>query len=273
MSEKRVVFEIGGKQIELALPPPGRSSATTSVFLLGLPKAGSTLLNRLMRPITGSAGLSWFAVQEVLRGLGVKPVDFPAVINDLYAPQGYAFGGYRSLPGALSVPDFASGRAVLLVRDPRDMLTSLYYSIAVSHAPPGSAVGKDMQKEFDRRREETVRSSIDSFVIENMATTLGQFGQIKRKLQGISHKVYRYEDVIFSKQTWVADMLEYLKIDVPAEVVARVVAENDVRPAEENAGQHIRRVAPGDHQAKLLPETIERLNEGFATVFREFNYT
>ncbi|MBA3812152.1 MAG: hypothetical protein H0X27_11035, partial [Caulobacteraceae bacterium] len=138
--DRKIAFEVGGHRCALAIPPPGDPGVGT-VFLLGLPKAGSTLLARLMTPVVRSAGLTYVAVQDALHGLGVPPGDYPAEVNRAFQPNGYAFGGFRSLPGALALPPYACDRTVLLVRDPRDMLTSLYFSLALSHAPPGGGAG------------------------------------------------------------------------------------------------------------------------------------
>jgi hypothetical protein len=72
-----LALEVSGEAFRLELPP-STGEDVASVFLAGLPKAGSTLLNRLMRPIPEAAGLAFYALPEELRSLGVRPADFPA---------------------------------------------------------------------------------------------------------------------------------------------------------------------------------------------------
>ena len=118
-----------------------------SIFIVGLVKSGSTLLNRIMRPITAAAGLTYRSPADEMfkRGLNFKKstVDFE--------PFGYAYGGFRDLPWPL--PDYAGGRTVVLVRDPRDALTSFYFSMAYSHVPPGTADSPDLLRAFEVRRD------------------------------------------------------------------------------------------------------------------------
>ena len=205
--------------------------------------------------------------------MGVPPLDTPREVNLAFQPAGYAFGGFRSLPGAFRLPMFAANRTILLVRDPRDMLTSLYFSLASSHAPPGEAVGSELATRFFEQREAVNRQGIDAFALENADAVIGQFRSVKRKLRDIAHRRYRYEDIIFDKLAWARDMLDYLKLDVDPAVVERAVEANDVRPDIEDPAQHIRKVAPGDHVDKLAPETIAELNEKFARILRRYDYT
>lgn len=266
-----IVFEVNGQRCAFAMEAPGDESIA-SVFLLGLPKAGSTLLNRIMSPLSQAAGLSFVAVQEVLRGIGVRPLDFPAEVNQVFRPSGYAFGGFRSLPGAMTLPPYAADRTVLLIRDPRDMLTSLYFSLAVSHTPPGGGAGGALAASFEERREQANRVEIDQFVLANARIVAGQYRQIEQKLVDIPHKLYRYEDVIFDKLAWTLDMLTYLGLPMRRPMVERVVAKNDLRPRTEDVARHVRKVAPGDHVEKLKPETIAELNGKLKPVLDKFGY-
>ena len=268
---RRIAFTVHGEACAITVPPPG-DLAIPSLFLVSLPKAGSTLLNRLMRPIAAAAGLAFVGLQEALHQSGVGPKDTPAAVNDAFAPFGYAFGGFRSLPGAFELPPYASGRTALLVRDPRDMLTSLYFSLAYSHRPPGTGAGGLLAAAFAEQRREVSASDIDSFVLDNVETVLGQFRRVRRKLARLAHRTWRYEDGVFDKLGWARSLVDYFGLPVEEGVVAAAAAENDVRPAVEDVTEHIRQVSPGDHRNKLAPATIGRLNAELAPVLEAFDY-
>jgi len=55
-------------------------------------------------------------------------------------------------------------------------------------------------------------------------------------------------------------------------IIAKVAADNDVRPATEEVGKHIRKGAPGDHREKLKPETIDALNAQFRDIGQRYGY-
>jgi hypothetical protein len=267
-----IVFTVKGHRCAFTMEAPG-DQTIPSVFLVGLPKAGSTLLTHLMKPLVQAAGLAFVSAPDVLRRLGVAPKDFPAEINQVFQPQGYAFGGFRSLPGALALPAFAADRTVLLIRDPRDMLTSLYFSVAHSQHPPGPGIGGALAATFEAKRREANDMDIDDFVLSRARGVVVQYGKVERKLRRIPHKLYRYEDVIFDKLGWANDMMAYLDLSPPPGVLKQVVTRNDVRPDVEDMTRHVRKVTPGDHIEKLKPETITELNGQLGPLLQKYGYT
>lgn len=256
---------------EIEIPEAGGDGQ--SVFLLGLPKAGSTLLNRVMRPLCERGGLAPFSLHNEMRGLGVAIQDMPDTVGEIYSATGYAYMGYRGLQSQDQLPAFASGRTVYLVRDPRDMVVSKYFSEAYSHRPPGSVADDKMVKKFEERRQQLQDMDLDDYVLEAGHNTLKAFEATQAELANIEHRVWRYEDIVFDKLDWVQQMLDYLDLKVPAPMVERVVERNDIRPDAEQTDAHVRRVTPGDHRNKLRPKTIEKLNELFAPILERFNYS
>ncbi|MEP6967906.1 MAG: hypothetical protein ABI906_07480 [Pseudomonadota bacterium] len=235
-----------------------------SIFIVGLVKSGSTLLNRIMRPLCEGAGLRFNAPANDARQRGVEL----SAADWAFEPEGRAHGGLRNLPWPL--PDFAANRTVFLVRDPRDALTSLYFSMAYSHGPPGSTDGAAMLENFEQRRAKTRAMTIDAFVLEQAAAFARRAEETLGHLP--AHRRYRYEDVIFDKQAWALDMLAYLGLTIPERRVASIVGRNDILPRDEDPQAHVRRVTPGDHREKLQASTIARLDDRLAPLLERFGY-
>ena len=259
----------GGEPISLEIPPPGTGA---SCFLIGLPKAGSTLLNRIMRPLTERGGLVFFSLQNALNAAGVATASVEVPPEAVFQPEGYAYGGFRGVDVLSSVPAFARGRTIFLIRDPRDMLSSLYFSEAISHRPPGTAQSKEAAEQFEARRSAALAETIDAFARRRAAGVLATYRNAVQRLEGVEHRLYRYEDVIHAKLDWVQDMIAYLGLKVPRPVVEAVVARNDVTPESEDPTQHIRRVSPGDYREKFDADTIAWLNAQFAEQLARFGY-
>ena len=196
-----VEFSFEGKPLTLALPK-ARTQNLKSAFILGLPKAGSTLLNHIMHPLCEEAGLAAFGLHHELRELGIAPAKAPENVADLFVPNGYVYLGFRSFPYKFGLPVFASGRTILLVRDPRDMVVSLYFSLAHSHTKPGQGASDGLLKSFNERRRQAQEQDIESFVLGKTRAVQNYFASIDRNLQDIEHKCWRYEDVIFDKLRW-----------------------------------------------------------------------
>lgn len=268
MPEIPLVLKNGGA-VSLTMPDPG---SAPSAFVVSLPKAGSTLFYRLMTPLANRAGLPFFSLPNTLHDIGVPARDVERGLDAVFRPTGYTYGGYRGIEPGMELPPYADGRTVALIRDPRDMLTSLYFSEAKSHVAPGSSASDTLLKQFEERRRRAQSTAIDDFVLGRAAGLLFSFETVLRELDGKAHKLFRYEDVIFDKRRWVDETIAYLGFAVPDKLVRTVVEKNDVRPSGEDDAKHIRKVAPGDHLDKLRPETIAELDRVFAAVLQRFGY-
>jgi hypothetical protein len=155
------------------------------------------------------------------------------------------------------------------VRDPRDILTSLYYSMRVSHEPPGEG---EHRQSFLRQRAQAEEASIDDFVGSRFLSLEILLDRYVLGLRGMDVRTYRYEDVVHRKRDWLRDIAGFLEIDVAETALAAITARHDMWPADERPDQHIRQVRPGDHRRKLQPETIEYLNQNLSDQWRMFGY-
>ena len=260
---------LDGTEFELAMPPAG---ADPSYFLIGLPKAGSTLFFGIMETIARQSGATWFSISQEMyqRGVGFNQIE--AGVNDVFFETGYAYGGFRGVPKGVELPAFARGRTVGLVRDPRDMLSSLYFSEAVSHRPPGDAVSSDLKSRFEERRQFAQNASIDEFAQNRAKQSAAVYRRALRQMDRVEAHIDRYEDVIFRKEEWIRGTCAYLNLNVDWTEAKSVIDRHDVRIDAETPQNHIRRVAPGDHKEKFTPETIAVLNEQFSDILERFGY-
>ena len=189
----------------------------------------------------------------------------------VFKPQGYA---YTVFGGAIEgIPNMEAYRAVLMVRDPRDVLTSMYYSSAYSHAVPG-ATG-DKREDFLQRRAHTREISIDQFVLENAERERSIYQRYKDTLLDKYPGVYftRYEEMTADFDAWLTGLTTYCELEVSPALRRAIYAEAEkIRPAKENIHAHVRKGQPGDYLNKLQPETIARLNEIFAQTLKDYQY-
>lgn len=266
-----ITITVNGNPIRVDLPEPGDPDIR-SVFLIGMPKAGSTLLNRIMRPLSKGAGLTPFSLHNTLWSMGVDPHALDADIAPLFRPYGYTYLGFRGWAAGHPVPDCASGRTVFLMRDPRDMVTSQYFSEAFSHEPPGAEADPELLETFKARRAALQARPIDDYVLEMAPVLRTRHDEAVARLASVEYRIWRYEDIIFDKLRWVHEMLDYLGLEVPQDQIRREVDGQDIRPRTEAVDQHVRKVTPGDHRAKLRPDTIAALNEVFAGILDIYGY-
>lgn len=251
---------------------PSSSADIQSFFAFSLPKAGSTLLNSMLQDSCIESAVPVISPYSSAFTNGIVTNSIGNDLDDILFSRGYAYLGFRHFVPYASKFDFSSVPILLLVRDPRDMLTSLYFSVKYSHVLPekkGSAFSK-LQDE----RHRLMSTDIDSFVLSVVDKYVGIYDAYIRKLAGYDNvHVFRYEDVIFDKNNWLLDMLRLVNVELPAEIIRTIAAKHDIRPKGENVGAHIRQVTPGNYKKHLSDSCVARLNDKFANVLRTFDYS
>lgn len=252
----------------IPVPQPG-DLRVPSFYAFSFWKSGSTLLDSMLREICSLRGIAVYNPSAELFRSGTP--DESAVMDSeaLYASHGYCFGVFRSIPPFVAFPRLAGRKTLLLVRDPRDILTSLYYSTAISHPAPGDG---ELRKRFDTRRTQVQAMSLDEFVLQDVPAIEATLDALVLGLRHTNMRLYRYEDVIFRKREWIEDISDFLDLDIPRDALAAIAARHDVQPNEDRPEEHVRQVRPGDHSRKLRPETVTGLNAQLSDRWRSLDY-
>ncbi|MFH1156191.1 MAG: sulfotransferase domain-containing protein [Pseudomonadota bacterium] len=246
---------------EIKLPSP--KDGLRSSYLFAFAKSGSTLLDNMISTYCQRIGVPCFSLFNQAFGQGIVTADVGGDALVCFKPRGYVYTGFRHYPG-FDLP-LAGLTSVLLVRDPRDMLVSLYYSVAKSHVIP------DGNKLLQERRKQALTDTIDEFVIKRAQRYMKQYRIYKEKLPA-SAKVYRYEDVVFDKINWMDDLVRTLELELDRTIMKEVVEQFDIVPDVEDETRHIRQVLPGNHRKKLMPGTIVALDECLHYFLKEYGY-
>ncbi|HEX6828842.1 MAG TPA: hypothetical protein VF104_07670, partial [Burkholderiales bacterium] len=142
-------------------------------FAFSMHKAGSTLfynlLNRAMHRANelGLANaLRYVSIPDQLFNAGVDErvlddPEFPQKHNRSVNDDRTLYGGFRFVPAFATNGFLAGKRVMMLVRDPRDAMTSLYFSVQKSHRMPVGEAGVAMAE----NRELALRQDIDQFIL------------------------------------------------------------------------------------------------------------
>lgn len=178
--------------------------------------------------------------------------------------QGMHYGPfYHYHKGFSELDDF---RVVLTLRDPRDVMTSTYFSVAFGHTL------------YDRasieRRKRVREMGLDAFVLEQVGEVVERYTTYHEALAGRDNVlVLRYEEMVGNFEPWLSRLAEFIGSGDQREALEAIRAEADFAVKKEDKYSHRRSVKPGNFREKLKPETIEKLDEQLAGVLRLFNYT
>ena len=243
-------------------------STEQSVFAVALVKGGSTLLHSILIDLNRFSSRKVLPIARKLFHNGISLDDVVEDVDSLFSKRGYIFGTFRWLPRRLFIPEMESSKKVLLVRDPRDMLVSRYYSFKQSHQIP---VG-DLGKRFNRARARLQRITLDEYARNAAGLTKSRYLETMSLLGTGSVLLRRYEDIIFDKKSFVADIAEHFDIDLSKDDIESIANKHDVFPETEDPSKHVRQVKPRNFETKLAPDTIEEISHKFRAILSEFGY-
>jgi hypothetical protein len=243
-------------------PVPG--STKPSILLFTVHKSASTFLVKLLSIISDQTpGLTHIDI-EGYSLLAADPHEFNTHVDfvktkkeDIFYPCGYAYGPLRSL---VHVPNMKNYRICLILRDPRDVLVSYYYSMAYSHPLPADPLRR---RQFVRNREKIRATDINEFARQQTDWIRNRYEPYidelvkKNKVQPLL-----YEDMWMNFRNWFNRLCDEIRIPCTDELLERIEKEcfrNSTR--KESVNRHRRRGTPEDYKDKLDSATIDFLNK------------
>lgn len=155
----------------------------------------------------------------------------------------------------------------LHLRDPRDCLTSMFFSWTKSH-PHIS----------DAEREEWAAEGIDGFVLREASDFMQRYEMYAESLLGRENvTLLKYEDMIADYPAWLAKVIAPIGLDTSSNTYQAMTLKNvdlmaNLDARGEDPSQHVRSVKSGDYLDKLRPETIGRLNSEYGALMARFGY-
>lgn len=263
-----------------------------SLLFLTVHKAASTYVGQLLRRIAKSeriipidlAGFCYghssnvvnrYMSPELVSGITGKPLEWSDEIQreltGIVRPRGFMYGPLRTGSFLVRLPNFDRFRVLIQLRDPRDVLTSFYFSIAYSHGLPGrnSKISQRIQTQRDEARSE----SIDSFVLKHASMFAERYREYCHEiLPRANVRLVKYEDMVTDFPRWLAHVLQHWGFHPGTKTAAKLMKEADFEVSEERQTCHKRQVKPGDHLRKLQPRTIDFLNSQFSDVLVRLGY-
>ncbi len=248
-----------------------------SIIHFTVNKAGSQhVLNVLARcaALSGMVpvNIHGYAFHTGLPFLDHLSVEEMARYRHIFKPQGYL---YSSFGGMIEgIPDLEKYRIILMVRDPRDVLVSGYFSLAYSHDLPMEDSPK--YGNFVQKRLEARNVPLDEYV----RAECGKVNQVYRRYADLlvkkhpsAYHLTTFEAMVQDYAGWLKDLLAYAQLEVPAPFFQALVDENErSRPVKEDIHAQKRLGRSGDYLSKLSPGTIEYLNYNLHEVLTVFGY-
>lgn len=197
-------------------------------------------------------------------------------------------GCFAPLRFFVDIPRLESYEVILHLRDPRDVLVSMFYSYCYIHqgeVAPNTGY-----------RQAAAARGIDAFVLDQAITgglhypgdygtgghvqdlvgpLPGRYREYMDRLLGKPNvMLVKYEEMIADYRGWLTDFIRPFPFEDRGQVIEQLVAQS---PAffprrSVDALHHIRHVTPGDYKSKLRPATIGQLDEIFSDILDALGY-
>ena len=224
-----------------------------SVALFTLHKTGSAFLSERLATLMKQqkydvADLSYHCREDSSEKL-YSLLDQESACRTLFSKKGVF---HKAIRRPVVDPDWlGEAWVILVIRDPRDIMTSMYFSYKHSHV-----ISTEAQRAQRNKMEAT---TIDEFVLQSghfeiIVKWLEQYQEYLRKPQVC---YMTYEEMVTSPEVAENRIATFLRL--PADH-KKIFSKEDFDVETENIMSHKRQVTPGDHARKLAPATIRHCN-------------
>lgn len=242
----------------------------SSVYFYTFHKCASTLFSTyVLKNVSGLRHID-YANKIYFRGI---------TDNKCFEDMGYIYGPIRLsvdqnslvykyfVKKTLNTEFIKNKTALFLIRDPRDILVSSYYSFGFIH---GFSPVMEIKTLQEQTRKKILNQTIDQYVSENAQTMLSDF-KVMEKLNNNCKKsvIIKYEDMIDNWDKFVIDLTRYIDID---EQILDVIHQKSRPRQQEDITSHHRSGKSGEFRSKLKPDTITHINEIFGPLLQRLQY-
>jgi hypothetical protein len=241
--------------------PPSGPPVPTTVHLTHA-KSGSTWLDRIFRDAFGE--------RVGPRGsLGAEAAGVP--LERYVFPQGLIHPAqFMSRADFLLHPELQESRRFVQIRDLRDMLVSLYFSLLKSHVPTG---------EVPKYRAHLANVSAEEGILYCIRHLGAKTAEIQLSWIDSGEYVLRYEDLIRDDVALVTDLfIARLGLPIEPERVEKIVLANRFearfgRPlGSEDSASHGRQGAPGNWRKHFTRPVAEEFQAKYGHVLLATGY-
>jgi hypothetical protein len=252
------------------------------IVVFTLHKSASMFIHRQCELLCRLSGLAYHSPNVPASGLSARRL---LTDKELWRTRHGCFAPVRFF---VDLPHAEDYRIVLHLRDPRDVLVSMFYSYCFIH--PG-----EIEANTGYRRK-AAAAGIDAFVLAKTsgrsADYLGDYGTgghvedligdlparyrmyIDRLLGRPNVIFIKYEEMVTDYRSWLRKFIDPFPVINRSQVIDDLVAQAPAFFPRRNGDElsHVRHVTPGDFRSKLKPSTIGQLDEILSDTLDALDY-
>lgn len=237
-----------------------------SILLFTTEKCASTYTKNILTKLSTSVGMFAADIEAYFSVIGIDRIEYfqdSSNLERVFIPTGRYLGPLRD---SYPIKDLDSYKKVVVLRDPRDVLTSYYYSILHSHIV--------ISEEFLAKRKHYADYDIDTFVIEYLPQVKQIYNRYIDNILNLDNLIILpYELLVTDFESWLSQLIQFTELDdVPFAVVNEIIqTEQQVAPDGKQTS-HIRSKKPADYKNKLKTETQSYLTKELYDILIRLGY-
>jgi len=241
------------------------SSKHQSVVFFSVHKAATMYIDQILKDLSVAQGSipidysAWFSSSSRTMYKHYADPDF---MNTVFHSLGYYYGAFREFR---NIPHLERYKTLLVLRDPRDVLVSHYYSLAYSHAVINWYVY--------RARKKALKMTIDEWVLQRAKVLVKDYEKYVDNVLDEPNVLYlTYEEMSTDLGLWLNKVVQHIGMVGQQEIIDKILLRSEHIKGSGDKKDHVRSAKAGDHKDKLQPETIAALNKIFGQVMPKLGY-
>lgn len=243
------------------------SKGDDSPVLFTSQKCASTFLDKFIGSVAVDQGLTSYNYESLI--WNISSVETEVVLQEkrerIFSRSGALYGPIRRF---VDVPNLANRNILLVLRDPRDVVVSEYYSVAYSHALPGNKRSRDR---YLIRRERAKSQTVDEYAVEAAYRYKEVYSQYAKHLLGKENVTFlTYEEMVADFDTWCLKAVSGLGLNYNEACYSILRKESGSASGSGEVSSHRRNGTPGEYRRILNDHSKERVEEILRSVINEF---
>jgi hypothetical protein len=241
------------------------ASDLQSILFFTTYKCASSFAGEIINELTANAGYKHVNFDSYFYHLDKDTdIEYEKIFSkNVFRVSGFIYGPMRHYQ---PIPEIKQYKTLLILRDPRDVLVSHYYSAKYSHEV---STTKMLQK-----RRIAQGQDIDEFVLERLEEFAIIYEQYKLNILPLEGTIFvRYEDMISNPKDFIIKLYKILKINVDIEHIEEIVKNRMAMPKREDKYSHRRSGKSGQYLEKLNSKTVKAINSRLANVIDTFGFS
>ncbi len=251
---------------------PVHQRARPSVMLMLPPASGSNAVSRII-PRCVEGAYAFGSPEYQLYGLGQPTHD--GVPGLTFQPEGQIYYWFTSqgLSATLNNnrTDLSEFNTIVVFRDPRDVVISLFYLIQdpMHLEMARQSCSAEVYEQSKQYGTIAAAKGVDAWALEHIGDVDANIRVLMRLCESTPpHQVAFLSYALLCEDFphFVSRLTAFLEVTPPPEVLSEILRTEDIKLKDQLTSSSLTRTqkaspTPGRHKRELRPETIQRLNE------------